>query len=541
MARFFNTAGPVNCQDHYCLPPLLRFDLDQILRLIEQKKYFVLHAPRQTGKTSCLLALMAHLNQDGRYRCLYVNVEGAQAAREDVKAAMQAILEEMALRTRIYLGHSEVETMFHQIAQTRSPFAALTEALTQWCETSDRPIVLLVDEIDALVGDTLIAVLRQLRIGYAGRPTHFPQSVVLCGVRDVRDYRIHSAQDKTIITGGSAFNIKAESLRLGNFSEAETRRLYLQHTGETGQHFEADALSLAWELTRGQPWLVNALAYEVCFRMPGERDGWNRINHSATITAEMIIAAKERLIERRETHLDQLVDKLKEERVRRVIEPMLRGQDMSGQVSQDNIQYVIDLGLIQQTGGTLEIANPIYQEVIPRELTYVTQLNLGSMFQPIWYIRADGRLDMPKLMEAFQQFFREHSEHWVERFDYQEAGPQLLLQAFLQRVVNGGGRVDREYGLGRMRTDLLVVWPAFGQSLASGRTQRIVLKLKLVYKSVEETIAQGLEQTWQYMDRCGADEGHLVIFDRRPGKTWEDRLFCRQEQHRGVPITVWGM
>ncbi len=540
MARFFNTAGPVNCQDHYCLPPLLRFDLDQILRLIEQKKYFVLHAPRQTGKTSCLLALMAHLNQDGRYRCLYVNVKVGQYARENVEQAMQAILGELISAARIYLDDLYPQSIW-QRALDEAGGAALGYVLTLWAEQFALPLVILLDEIDSLIGDTLIAVLRQLRAGYTRRPALFPQSVVLCGVRDVRDYRIHSAQDKTIITGGSAFNIKAESLRLGNFSEAETRRLYLQHTGETGQHFEADALSLAWELTRGQPWLVNALAYEVCFRMPGERDGWNRINHSATITAEMIIAAKERLIERRETHLDQLVDKLKEERVRRVIEPMLRGQDMSGQVSQDNIQYVIDLGLIQQTGGTLEIANPIYQEVIPRELTYVTQLNLGSMFQPIWYIRADGRLDMPKLMEAFQQFFREHSEHWVERFDYQEAGPQLLLQAFLQRVVNGGGRVDREYGLGRMRTDLLVVWPAFGQSLASGRTQRIVLKLKLVYKSVEETIAQGLEQTWQYMDRCGADEGHLVIFDRRPGKTWEDRLFCRQEQHRGVPITVWGM
>ena len=56
--RFFNTAGPVNPQDHYCLPPLTRLNLDEVLSLIAQKKYFLLHAPRQTGKTSCLLALM---------------------------------------------------------------------------------------------------------------------------------------------------------------------------------------------------------------------------------------------------------------------------------------------------------------------------------------------------------------------------------------------------------------------------------------------------------------------------------------------------
>jgi hypothetical protein len=89
--RFFNTAGPVDCQRHYCLPPLTRFDLDEVLRLIQQMKYFVLHAPRQTGKTSCLLALLDYLNNQGDYRCAYVNVEVAQAAREDVAAAMQAM------------------------------------------------------------------------------------------------------------------------------------------------------------------------------------------------------------------------------------------------------------------------------------------------------------------------------------------------------------------------------------------------------------------------------------------------------------------
>jgi hypothetical protein len=81
--RFFNTAGPVDCQRHYCLPPLQRFDLSEVEMLIEQQKHFVLHAPRQTGKTSCLLALMDYLNEQGRYRAVYCNVEPAQAARKD--------------------------------------------------------------------------------------------------------------------------------------------------------------------------------------------------------------------------------------------------------------------------------------------------------------------------------------------------------------------------------------------------------------------------------------------------------------------------
>jgi len=76
---------------------------------------------------------------------------------------------------------------------------------------------------------------------------------------------------------------------------------------------------------------------------------------------------------------------------------------------------------------------------------------------PPRYVRADGSLDAELLMTEFQGFFRRHSEHWRNRFAYEEAWPQLLLQAYLQRVVNGGGRIEREYALGSGRVDLLIV------------------------------------------------------------------------------------
>ena len=529
IGRFFNTAGPVRCDIHYCLPPLERFDLPELLALIDQQKYFVLHAPRQTGKTSALLALMEHLNQEERYRCVYVNVEIAQAAREDVTQAMQAILHELASWAGFALNDPFVGEIWPGVLAQSGGYAALGEVLTRWALERPKPLVLLIDEIDSLVGDTLISVLRQLRAGYPRRSARFPRSVVLCGVRDVRDYRIHSSQEKAIITGGSAFNIKAKSLRLGNFSQPEVNHLYEQHTRETGQAFEMTAVDLAWELTQGQPWLVNALAYEVCFEMAAGRD------RAKPIIPEMIIEAKERLILRRETHLDQLVDKLQEARVRRVISPILQGVSLEQAVSPDDIQYVLDLGLVSHTPQGVQIANPIYREVIPRELGYIQQLNFESLYQPAWYIGADGRLELDKLLAAFQQFFREHAESWVERFDYREAGPQLLLQAFLQRIINGGGRVEREYGLGRGRTDLLVIWPW------PGGEQRVVVELKVRHGALEQTIEQGVAQTWAYLDRCGAEAGHLVIFDRDEKRDWAEKIFVREEAYQGVKIKVWGM
>ena len=199
--RFFNTAGPVNLGNTIASRLFERFDLATVLLLIAQEKYFVLHAPRQTGKTSALLALMDHLNAQGTHRCVYINVEVGQAAREDVAAAMRAILGELATQARLILNDSFVDDIWDEAFSKHGPYGVFGEVLSRWAAHHPTPLVVLVDEIDALVGDTLLALLRQLRAKYPWRPQHFPQSVVLCGVRDVRDYRIHSTQEKAIITG----------------------------------------------------------------------------------------------------------------------------------------------------------------------------------------------------------------------------------------------------------------------------------------------------------------------------------------------------
>ncbi len=542
--RSFNTTGPVRPEEHYCIPPLQRLDLDGVLELIRGGRYFVLHAPRQTGKTSAMLALRDLLNDGGEFRCLYVNVEAAQASRENLSEAMATILTELRRRARITFRDDAMVNLVAGVGERTAPGNALCESLTLWSEADPRPLVVLIDEIDTLVGDTLISVLRQLRSGYDSRPGSFPQSVALCGVRDVRDYRLRSAAGNEVVTGGSAFNIKAASLRLGDFSNSEVRALLAQHSDETGQGFEEEALETVWRQTRGQPWLVNALANEACFRSRTGRD------RTRTVTAEAILDAQEQIILRRETHLDQLADKLQEERVRRVVEPLLSGGDERPFSARD-VEYVRDLGLVA-VDQPLRLANPIYAEVVPRELTDAAQE--GLVESTSWYVSPNGALDLDKLMAAFQAFFREHSEHWVERFDYKEAGPQLLLQAFLQRIVNGGGRIEREYGLGRRRTDLLIVWPEAAPASdppgssgtapvdSAGRaTRRYVIECKVLRRTLEQTLAEGLEQTVDYMDRCNAEAGHLVIFDRTTEREWNERIFRRDETLNGRAVTVWGM
>ena len=524
MEKFFNTAGPIKTDLHYYVPMEERWDFEQVQQLIRQQKYFILHAPRQTGKTSSILSLVDYLNRQGDYEAVYANLEAAQAARENfevgLRIAMAEIVEEIS-KQQEQVGLEEQLLSVYESAETGH---GLRKLLTFWAESTPKPVVLILDEVDALVGDTLISLLRQLRTGYKDRPKSFPSSIILCGVRDVRDYRIHSARTQEIITGGSAFNIKAESLRMENFSKEQVAYLLQQHTLHTGQVWEEGIVDLAWHYTSGQPWLVNALAYEITYNMKPYRD------RSALITVEGFREAKERLILRRDTHLDQLADKLREDRVRRVIEPMLSGQNRDTDHRPDDVMYVRDLGLIAvEPNGAIRIANDIYEEIIPRELSWTLQTGLTT--EQAWYLRPDGSLDMPKLLRGFQSFFRQHSEHWIERFDYKEAGPQLLLQAFLQRIVNGGGRIEREYGFGRGRTDLFIEF-FFGE----GQQQLMVLELKLLHSSLEATLAEGIPQIKGYMDRCGAPEGHLLIFDRNPNRSWEEKIWEKPLEG----IQVWG-
>ncbi|MEM7496230.1 MAG: AAA-like domain-containing protein, partial [Myxococcota bacterium] len=485
--RFFNTAGPINPADHYALDPLHRWDLAEVLGHVDQKKYFLVHAPRQTGKTTCLKALSKYINQQGRMRCVCVSVEQAQAARQDVEKGIRSVLTQIALNASAQLRDDFVMEARQNVFTLMGAEDALRYVLMRWCERDPKPLVLLIDEIDALVGDTLIAVLRQLRAGYCDRDSMpFPQSVVLCGMRHLRDYRmVLGPKADEVFTEGSPFNINSESLRLGDFSQEDIQTLYAQHTQETGQQFENDVVERVFELTQGQPWLVNALAYDVCFRDQGGRD------RSKTITVEDIDAAKERLIKRRETHLDQLMAKLKQERVHRVMQNFLLGETQP--IPHEDLEYVVDLGLLRQgTSGGLSLANPVYAELIPRAITWDFQ-NAVILQRPA-YADQDGRLCVEWLMTEFQQFFRENSDSWLDQFQYKEAGPHLILQAFLQRVVNGGGTIHREYALGRGRTDLIVRWPVSPAnqqpaacrdainrvSTIHAKKQVIVLELKLV-------------------------------------------------------------
>lgn len=490
--RHFNIAGPCIQSMHYLLPPVPR--IPEATALVQRGAYFVVHAPRQTGKTTSLRALAAELTASGQFAALAFSCETASAVGDDYAAAQRAILSQMVLFARLDLPDELRPPPFPTVADE----AMLAEALARWAAACPRPLVLLFDEIDAVRGDSLRSVLGQLRAGFAARGRGFPWSVGLCGLRDVRDYRMAVGADPDRAGTASPFNVMTKSVRMGDFSPEDVRTLYAQHTEETSQPFTPHALDRAFELTGGQPWLVNALAREIVEEMS--------VPAATPITAAHCDAAKERLIVARQTHLDSLVARLQEPRVRRIVAPLIAGDALGGDEYDDDAAFARDLGLV--TGKPLRVANPIYREVIVRVLA--TAAEDGIVLPQQTWVDAAGRLDLTAILNAFAAFWREQGAAIAPKMPYHEVAAQLVLSAWLQRVVNGGGFIDREYGVGRRRIDILVRWP-----LPGGGWQREALELKMRRDDEADPTAAGLEQLDAYLTSLGLDHGWLVVFDRR--------------------------
>ncbi|MCI5141190.1 MAG: ATP-binding protein [Candidatus Electrothrix sp. ATG1] len=520
MPKYFNTTGPCFPRLHYMLPPKDRLIGASLDRYIRDELYWVLHAPRQTGKTTFLQSWMHEINAGTEAVACYVSLERCQEVTA-VERAMPAMVE--AVRK-----HAErFDVPVPDYPSKVSAESMLSTVLIDWArKVAPQKLIILFDEVDVVAGPAMVSFLRQLRDGFAGRGAgEFPVSIALVGMRDLRDYLVTSKEGQ-ILNPGSPFNIKHDSATLTNFSQADIAALTSQHSQATGQKFATKALERIWAYSSGQPWLVNALCEQIVYRIiPDTQE---------VVQPEHVDQARERLIASRATHIDSLGERLKEERIRRVIQPMIIGHaDPTLGRSDRDVEFCLDLGLIAWEG-SLVIANAIYREVIARYLSQNYQDNIPA--PEFRWQNEDGSLDMDALMEEFQKFWAWNSEIWEEKADCTEAFPHLLLMAFLHRVINGGGMVDREYAAGRGRMDLLI---RFG-----GKNNLVEVKLVHPRMGRKATRDQGLEQVERYADQTDPHTCHLVIFDRRAGqrdKTWEERISretCTTSSGRSVEV-VW--
>lgn len=500
MSRHFNRTGFCNPEMHYIVDPLRGFETE-IMGRIKSNEYFTIHAPRQSGKTTLLHALSKTINDEGEYLSFAFSVETAGYQSIPEPLANYRFISSLYNRADV-LGLSNHLPELPEMQDNLS----FKDYLHEFAKKCKKPIVLLIDEVDSLYDDIFISFLRQLRDGFQDRPSGFPASIALVGLRDVREYKMKVRTDSHSMGSGSPFNIKAESYRLQNFSLEQVSKLLRQHTEDTGQAFSDEVCSLVYEYTDGQPWLVNALAYELVNYVLGK-------DYSREILPEHVEMAKDQLIKRRDTHLDSMGDKLKEPRVKRIVEAIINGEHLLHDDFNDDLLYCEDLGIVKQSNGRIEFGNKIYKEVIPRIINYAFQCNIVG-YEQQWYVKPDGKLDMDALLKAFQQFYRRHSESWIDRFSFKEAGHQLLLMAFLQRILNGGAKIEREMSIGNGRVDLAVMFA------------KEVFLLELKINKDQYVYEEGLEQVSRYADRYEQSSAYLILFEPQKSNivSWESRI-----------------
>ena len=518
--RFFNTTGPCHPDDHYMLPPEDRLVGAQLHRYIKDKLYWVLHAPRQTGKTTFLQSWMRKINAGDEAVACYVSVESCQGVPE-IENAIPAICG--AIREFAASFGLPVPPMPENLL----PHIMLSNILGNWAKmTAPKPLVVLFDETDVLQDAALINFLRQLREGFSRRGTGiFPVSVALVGMRDLKDY-ITASKGGIAPNPGSPFNIKADSAQLSNFSRDDIEHLFAQRAAENGQQITPEALDYVYAQSNGHPWIVNSLFMRATLRILDQES-------TETITLAHIEQAREQMIQARETHLDALAERLKEPRIRRVVQAIMTGEtDISINREDPDVMLATDLGLIKwNTDKGFTIANPVYEEILTRCINLGYHDNMPSPSSWRWQT-SDGRLDMEALLREFQDFWRNNSETWEQWTKYTEAFPHLLLMAFLQRVVNGGGRIEREYATGRGRMDLAVEY--------RGEWHIIEIKLLRAGRTFERVKTEGLKQVVRYRETFVPPVGchkhitgvYLVVFDRRPSAEkppWDERISWEQD------------
>jgi hypothetical protein len=486
------------------LPPNDRLIGAQLDRYISDKLYWVLHAPRQTGKTTFLQSWAREINSGGKAVACYVSVERCQGL-SDLERGIPAVCNAITQ----WAGRYDLPK---PSLNDEQPSSQLNVILENWSVlVAPKPLIVLFDEADVLEGETLISFLRQLRDGFAKRKSgKFPASIALVGLRDLKDY-ITQSKGGVPVNPGSPFNIKIDSATICNFNRDNIEKLFAQRTEEIEQQITKEALEYVWEQSQGQPWIVNNLFKRATMRILDRHS-------NETVTIKHVIEAREQMILARETHLDALAYRMDNPKIRKIVEGLIIGKTDPLLSDSEDFRLCLDLGLVTREKGTPTVANPIYREILARQLTIGPQ---DAIPEPEWqWEKPDGTLDMDALMREFQIFWQENSETWDEMMRYPEAFPHLLLMAFLQRVLNGGGRIEREYAAGRGRMDLFIEY----------NDKRYVIEIKLVHeKQSPDTVrTKGLEQTAKYRNSKAPDaSAYLIIFDRRiktKEKPWEERL-----------------
>ena len=508
MRRFW-TQGPVNAQEHYIVSR--SEEIADFIKRVEEGRYIVLFAPRQTGKTTffrdalaALVAGSASVEQTMAYFPIqlnfdvYKNLDLAtfyghlyEQMREEIETVFQrrGCVPSEALR-----GFLERTTLTNHLSMMTffKRFARFLEA-----EYEGQQVVVVIDEFDGIPQIALSDFLHTLRHIYISGKPRCPHSVGIIGVKSIAQLNY----DRSI----SPFNIQDE-FDLPNFTLEQVHELLGQYTDEVRQVFVPEVVAAIHKQTAGQPVLVNRFAQILTEELD--------IPKSEPITMAHFSKAHAQLLHERNTNIEHLTTNIRRNpRFESVLmRIMARDEGVDFNMDDDIISELAMYGVIKKASdGMCEILNPIYLYRIMR--TFKPTVNgLEEQYLPkgpnenfLNYITPTGRIDMGLLLDNFRDFIARAGFKILQVPDTpQESVGRHLLLAYLDQFVKDiGGFMHIEVQTGRGRMDIIV----------THNQQKYIIETK-IWRG-ERRYQAGKKQLVAYLRSESVTEGYYIVFDHR--------------------------
>ena len=501
--RRFGTQGRVYPERHYVVSRTE--EIADFIKRIEEGRYIVLFAPRQTGKTTFFrLALDALVTMSSIYFPIQLNFEAYKnLAPADFYDTFYKRVRKEIDRVFEKRKHAPSDTLTRFLDSVKLTnhilmiefFEAFDSFLKQ--QYSEQKVVLIVDEFDGIPQAVLSDFLHSLRDIYLSDDSRCPYSVGIVGVKSITQLNY----DRSV----SPFNIQDE-FHLPNFTQEQVQELFDQYTDEIGQAFAPEVIDALHRQTAGQPFLVNRFG-----QILTEELG---IPKTETITMAHFAKAHTLLLEEENVNLTHLLTNIRRDPRFETLLMRIVSYERGVQFTLRNeiIGELTTYGVIAKGAeGLCKIVNPIYQQCIIQAFQPLINGLEGEYFSEsddtdfIDYLMPDGRLEVRSLLDNFKDFIARAGFRILQVPDTpQEFVGQYLLYAYLDQFIRSvRGSMYLEVQTGRGRMDLIILH----------NNRKYIVETKIW--EGERRYQLGKKQLACYLELEGAAEGYYVIFDHR--------------------------
>lgn len=504
MRKIFNITADCKPALHYMVDISGR--LEQIKRMIDAGQYFTINRARQYGKTTTLRALAKYLVRDYVVISLDFQLMSHKDFEEEgtfVKTFSEAVLRKAGAENAVPAEiRSELQNLIGNVQE--AALARLFEILSLWCEISEKPIVLIIDEVDSASNNQVfLDFLSQIRGYYIDRDvTPAFQSVILAGVYDIKNIKRKIRSDGEH-KNNSPWNIAAKFRVDMSFSQKDIAGMLEEYEQDyrTGMNI-ADMAELLYEYTSGYPYLVSWLCKCIDEEIAGSTDFPDR--ESAWTKAGFLEAVKI-LLSEKNTLFESLVNKLTDypELKNVLYELLFTGKAIPYNPLNKYIETAEMFGFIKHENGSAVISNRIFETVLYN--LFISEEYMDSKIYDAGLREKNqfvsgGHLNMRKVLkkfvETFDYLYGDQNESFLE-----EAGRRYFM-LFLKPIINGTGNcyVEPETR-NRERMDLVVDY----------RGEQFVVEQKIWHG--DDYNSRGEDQVVGYLEYYGLKKGYMISFN----------------------------